>query len=48
MMSGENRKTLRRIYKALSKASDKDIERFFVAVADLVYEDTREKKEVRH
>jgi len=48
MMNRENKKTLRLIYKALKKASDKDIERFFVAVADLVYEDTREKKEVRH
>ena len=48
MMDRENKRTLRRIYKALKKASDKDIERFFVAVADLVYEDTREKKEIRH
>ena len=48
MMNRENKRTLRLIYKALKKASDNDIERFFVAVADLVYEDTREKKEVRH
>lgn len=47
-MNRENKRTLRRIYKVLKKAGDKDIERFFLAVADLAYEDTREKKEVRN
>ena len=34
-MKKENRKTLKAIYKVLKKASDRDIEEFFKAVAKL-------------
>lgn len=42
-MNKENKKTLKGIYKVLKKASDKDIEKVFAAIARLAYEDERPK-----
>lgn len=42
-MNKENKKTLKGIYRVLRKASDADIQKVFVAIARLAYEDERPK-----